>query len=67
MRKKIFRFAWALLILSGGLTAALTPKNADALTCRQQFDQCVASCGGDQVCGQDCQCEFLNCRGLQCN
>ena len=68
MRKKMFRLAWALLILSGGLTGTLTPKNADALTCRELLSQCTAACDPqDQFCGQDCQCQFLNCRGYQCN
>jgi hypothetical protein len=68
MRKKMSRLVWALLILAGGLTAAFTPKNADALTCRQLLNECVAGCPpGDQSCGQDCQCQFLNCKGLQCN
>lgn len=68
MRKKMFQLTWALLILAGGLTATLTPKNADALTCRQIFQECSAACDPqDQFCGQDCQCQFLNCRGYQCN
>ena len=68
MRKKMYRLAWVLLILAGGLTGTLTPKNADALTCRQIFDQCVAACDPqDPYCGQDCQCQFLMCRGYQCN
>lgn len=68
MRKKMFRLTWALLILAGGVTATLTPKNADALTCREIFNQCSAACDPeDPYCGQDCQCQFLNCRGYQCN
>lgn len=68
MRKNTFRLAWALLILAGGLTGTLTPKNADALTCREILDQCMAECDPeDPYCGQDCQCQFLMCRGYQCN
>lgn len=68
MRQKMFKLAWALLILAGGLIATLTPKQADALTCRQLFDQCVAACDpSDPYCGQDCQCQFLMCKGYQCN
>ncbi len=68
MRKKMFKLAWALLLLAGGLTALLTPKNVDALTCRQILEQCSAQCDpADQLCYQDCQCVFLNCRGYQCN
>lgn len=67
MRKKMFKLTGALLILAGGLVVTLTPKNAEALTCRQLLEECSAGCGGDQACGQDCQCQFLNCKGLQCN
>ena len=68
MRKKMFKLAWALLLLAGGLTALLTPQNVDALTCRQLLEQCNAQCDpADQFCGQDCQCQFLNCKGYQCN
>ncbi|HEV2854933.1 MAG TPA: hypothetical protein VHC97_19230 [Thermoanaerobaculia bacterium] len=68
MRKKISKLAWALLILASGLTGALTPRSADALTCREIFNSCLASCAPeDQFCGQDCQCQYLNCRGYQCN
>lgn len=68
MRKKVFKFTGALLILGGAFTATLTPKNVEALTCRQIFEQCVAACDpADPFCGQDCQCQWLNCRGYQCN
>jgi hypothetical protein len=68
MRKKMSRLVWALLILAGALTGTLTAKNVDALTCRQLLDQCSAGCNPqDQYCYQDCQCQFLNCKGLQCN
>jgi hypothetical protein len=68
MRKKMLKLTWALLVLAGGLVVTLTPKNADALTCRQEYDACLAACSPtDQFCGQDCQCQFLNCRGMQCN
>ena len=66
--EKMFRLAWALLLLAGGLTALLTPQNVDALTCRQLLEECSAACHPeDQLCGQDCQCQFLNCKGYQCN
>lgn len=68
MSKKISKLAWALLILAGGLTGALTPKNADALTCRQILEECSAQCAPDDWgCFEICQCKFLNCRGIQCN
>lgn len=68
MHQKMFRLVWALLILAGGLTAALTPTKAEALTCRELLNQCSAACDpNDSLCGQDCQCQFLNCRGYQCN
>jgi hypothetical protein len=68
MRKKMSRLVWALLILAGALTGTLTSKTADALTCRQLLNECSAACDPqDQLCYQDCQCQFLNCKGLQCN
>jgi hypothetical protein len=68
MRKKMLKLAGALLILAGGLAVTLTPKNADALTCRQLLDECSAACDPqDSLCSQDCQCQFLNCKGYQCN
>jgi hypothetical protein len=68
MRKKMSRLAWALLILAGGLTAAFTPTNVDALTCRQAYNECVAGCDpADSFCSEGCQCEFLTCKGLACN
>ena len=68
MREKMFRLVWVLLLLAGGFTALLTPQNVDALTCRQLLEQCNAGCDpADQFCGQDCQCQFLNCKGYQCN
>ncbi len=68
MYQKMLRLVWALLILAGGLTATLTPTTAEALTCREILNQCTAACAPeDPYCGQDCQCQFLNCRGYQCN
>jgi len=68
MRKKMSRLAWALLILGVAVTGTLTPKNASALTCRQILEECSAACDpADWYCGQDCQCQWLNCRGMQCN
>lgn len=68
MRRKMFKLTWVLLLLAGGLTALLTPQNVDALTCRQLLEQCNAACDpANPYCGQDCQCEFLNCKGYQCN
>lgn len=68
MRKKISKLTWALLILAGGLTGTLTPKNADALTCFQYYQQCTEQCAADDsYCFETCRCEFLNCRGYQCN
>ena len=68
MRKKMSRLAWVLLILAGAVTGTLAPKNASALTCLQQLRECSAACDpADQFCGQDCQCQWLNCRGMQCN
>lgn len=69
MRKKMFKLTGAFLILCGGfLASALTPKDADALTCREIFNQCIEACSpADPFCGQDCQCLWLNCRGIQCN
>ena len=68
MRRRMFKLTGALMILAGGLTVTLTPKNADALTCRQLLEECSAACDPqDSFCGQDCQCEYLNCKGIQCN
>lgn len=51
-----------------GLTTPLAPQNAATLTCRELLEQCSAACDpADPYCGQDCQCQFLNCRGYQCN
>ena len=68
MHQKMLKLVWALLILAGGLTAALTPTNVEALTCRDLLNQCTAQCDpNDSLCAQECQCVFLNCRGYQCN
>lgn len=68
MRKNMFRLAWALLILAGGIMGAFTPKTADALTCRQELELCGAACNPeDWYCFSDCQCQFLMCKGQQCN
>jgi hypothetical protein len=49
----------------GALTDAFTSL---ALTCRQQYDECAAQCNPqDSLCFQDCQCQFLMCKGYQCN
>ena len=68
MRKKISRLAWALLILAGGLTGILAPKSADAATCLQLLRECNAGCDPqDSLCFDSCFCEYLTCRGMQCN
>lgn len=68
MHKKMLKLTGALLLLAGGLVASLTPKNVEASTCLQLLQQCNAGCDPqDQFCGQDCQCQYLNCRGMQCN
>lgn len=59
----------------GGLTPPLIAKytdaqtpSADALTCRQIYDECVAQCHPDDwYCPQDCQCQLIMCHGYQCN
>ena len=39
-----------------------------ALTCRQELELCGAACDPqDSLCFQDCQCQFLMCKGYQCN
>ncbi len=37
-------------------------------TCREIYDQCTAGCSPeDQLCFQECQCQFFMCRGYPCN
>jgi len=68
MRKRMLKLTGALMILTAGLTVTPIPKNAEALTCRQLFNECSATCDPqDWSCAEACQCEFLNCKGLQCN
>ena len=68
MRRKLTRLAWALLVLAVAITGTLTPKIAIAATCLQQLRECNAACDPqDSFCGQDCQCQYLMCRGMQCN
>ena len=69
MRKKIFKLTGALLLLAGGFTMTLAPKNAAAAGgyCRDLYNSCLTQCApNDSVCAQDCQCVLRNCHGYQC-
>jgi hypothetical protein len=58
----------ALQDLGGKHQDAYSGELTAFLTCRQIYEQCVAACDpADTFCPQDCQCQFLNCRGYQCN
>lgn len=68
MRQKMSKLFGALAILAIASLGALTPKNVEALTCRQVLEECSSQCNPeDWGCYDLCQCKFLNCRGFQCN
>ena len=54
--------------LPGGLPTPLNASTADHHSCTHILNECSAACPpNDPYCGQDCQCQWLMCRGYQCN
>ena len=51
----------------GGLEPIFLSEN-QLNSCRDLLNECSAACDpSDPFCGQDCQCQFLICKGYQCN